>query len=296
MKMKNPSRWKLLLVGPDRDRYLFRRLVEEATRQGIPAEVARYGDFEISVDGEVSLRLKEKPLVFLPDAVILDRPRLYTAMRNLIAQYLLDQGILLLNGRSFTRWSSMNKLAQTYELQRAGIPIVPTQCFGSPSGLLRVVQQRNASSIIKSIVSAEGEGVYEVRSHSDLLGILSHHSSQHLLVQPMFQAMQEFRVIVLGDRPLGVVRKIAASGEFRANRAQGARFESVAVPDFIEDIAIGSCQALQCDFAGVDILYNGIEACWVLEVNRYAGFEGFEEATQINVASALLDWIRSHLK
>lgn len=53
---------------------------------------------------------------------------------------------------------------------------------------------------------------------------------------------------------------------------------------------------MECDFTGVDMLYNGPEARWVLEINRYGRFKGFEQVTQIDVASALLDWIGSKLR
>ncbi len=289
--MENANHWKLLLIGIDKRKYCLRRVFEEATRLGIQAKFDTYGDYEVIIDNKVSLRLRGEPLSFTPDAVILDAPGPYAAIRNLIVRYLMEQGSFLLNGRSLAKWSWMNKLTQIYELQCSGITIIPTQCFGSPSRLLETIQAENVRTVIKSIVGAEGRQVYEVNSQSDLMRVLSLYSPPELLVQPMLQGVQELRILVLGDNSLGAVRKTPAIGQFRANWAQGASFESTTVPDFVDEIAIRSCQVLQCDFAGVDILFDGGESYWILEVNRYADFEGFEHATQINVPFALLNWI-----
>jgi RimK family alpha-L-glutamate ligase len=150
--------------------------------------------------------------------------------------------------------------------------------------------------VIKSVYGSNGNEVYCPNSVTSLLEILSKHNPQNLLVQPLIQQVQEFRVIILGDHVLGAVIKSPKNDDFRANWSQGGRIEPANVPDPIAEVAILSCQALQCDFAGVDILYDGYESSWVLEVNRYFQFRGFEEVSQINVASALLDWIQYNLE
>jgi glutathione synthase/RimK-type ligase-like ATP-grasp enzyme len=295
-RMTDGNRCKLLIIGSGKPNRLSRRLLEESEQCGVDVTISSYSEIDISIGAEFLVFLNGERLPYVANAVILGSTRYYLALRDLLVHYLLEQKIPLLNGNSFIRWNSMHKLAQHYELQRSGISVVPTQYFGSSFNLLLAsARLENQVNIVKSIYGASGNEVYQITSHRELLAILGKHLSQELIMQPMLINFQEFRVIVLDGEVLGSVRKLACPGQFKANWSQGASFETAEPPNIVKDAAVRSCEALQCNFAGVDIIYDGAESCWTLEVNRYCEFGGFEQATRINVAAALLEWIESQV-
>ena len=150
--------------------------------------------------------------------------------------------------------------------------------------------------IVKAVDGSGGNRTWEITSDEELkIGPLRYYAPYHLLIQPKIVAQVEFRVIVLGNSLVGGVAKSPASGDFRANWRQGGELVNTVLPPIVEEISLRSSQAVKCEFAGIDILYtkNGSdEECWVLEVNRYFGFNGFEQTTHINVASLLVRWIQ----
>lgn len=108
----------------------------EARRIGMFPVFAHYSTIELSIDGTVSILIDGAGIKERFRAAILDGPGPYSVLRKLVASYLISDGIYVLNSRSFLKWPTLNKLMQAYELQHAGIPIVPTRLFGNSSQLV----------------------------------------------------------------------------------------------------------------------------------------------------------------
>lgn len=297
--MKKLKQWKLLIICLNKNRYLFKRIMEEVSKSNINISIIHYSDIEINIDQETKVLINGSNLPKF-DAVILDAPQTYTVIRNFLVSLFSKNGIYILNGESLNKWLTLSKLTQIYELQNKGIPVIPSRMFGNKSQLMSAATHMVFPRVAKSIDGSSGRNVWEIKSSKDLQETpLQYHAPYHLLIQPKINAPMEFRVIVLGNKVFGAVIKTPVSGEFRANWSQGATLSKTDLPAKVKNIAIRSCQVLKCDFAGIDILYSknkGIESCWVLEVNRLFGFEGFEQTTEINVASALLNWITKKLE
>jgi len=297
--MEKIIHWKLLIICLNKNRYLFQRIIEEAPKSDINISIIHYADIEIDIDQETKVLVNGSNLPEF-DAVILDAPQTYTVIRNFLVSLFSKSNVYILNGESLSNWLTLSKLTQIYELQSRGIPVTPSRMFGSKSQLMLAASHMDFPRVAKSIDGSSGRNVWEIKSQEDLQETpLQYHVPHHLLIQPKINAQMEFRVIVIGDKVLGAVIKTPNSGDFRANWSQGATLSKTDLPAKVENIAITSCQILKCDFAGIDILYSknkGVESCWVLEVNRLCGFEGFEQVTQMNVASALLNWISKKLE
>jgi gamma-F420-2:alpha-L-glutamate ligase len=57
----------------------------------------------------------------------------------------------------------------------------------------------------------------------------------------------------------------------------------------LKKIALSVCKALELEVAGVDLLF-GKDGFLVCEANSAPGFKGFETATGIDVAKAIIDY------
>jgi RimK family alpha-L-glutamate ligase len=121
--------------------------------------------------------------------------------------------------------------------------------------------------------------------------------NQTLLIQEYVNhdAGSDIRVIVVGGRILGAMKRSAQLGRFRANVHQGAKVEEYPVSDELAWISLQATEVMGLDIAGVDLVESP-EGYAVIEVNSAPGFEGFEKATGRNVASELLRYIRFRLR
>jgi len=98
---------------------------------------------------------------------------------------------------------------------------------------------------------------------------------------------QDLRVLVIGGRVLGAMLRRSTDGSFKTNISRGGDGVAHPLNAEIERIALDSAAALQLDIAGVDLLFDRDSYC-VCEVNSAPGFSGFEAATGVNVAEAIL--------
>jgi len=58
---------------------------------------------------------------------------------------------------------------------------------------------------------------------------------------------------------------------------------------------VSAAEALGLDVAGVDLLFTD-DGYTVCECNSAPGFEGFERATGIDIARAIIDYARTRIK
>ncbi|MDP3976051.1 MAG: hypothetical protein Q8P95_03980 [bacterium] len=114
-------------------------------------------------------------------------------------------------------------------------------------------------------------------------------SKRGLLVQQYLELEEEFRLLVVGKKVLGVVKKIPPKGSRVANYAAGARFVEASIDAALKKEALSLCQQQGIDIAGVDLARAGRD-WYLLEVNRCPEFKAFSKATGINVADEIISF------
>lgn len=143
--------------------------------------------------------------------------------------------------------------------------------------------------LIKPSRGRHGEGVRILRSRSELEQALKN-IRENMLLQEYLPIDEEFRVFVVGNRSLGVIRKIPPAGSVVANYAAGARFVPAELPASIEREAVTVCRQQEIDIGGVDIARVD-EHHYLLEANRCPEFKAFTAATKVNVAQEIIDFL-----
>ncbi len=118
-------------------------------------------------------------------------------------------------------------------------------------------------------------------------------SSETLIIQAYLEVESEFRAFIIGDKVLGVVKKIPESGTTIANYAAGAKFVKVDLPKNILDESVKLCQKQEIDIGGVDIAYDKNGNYFLLEINRCPEFKAFQTATKVDVAGEVIDFVLS---
>jgi len=98
---------------------------------------------------------------------------------------------------------------------------------------------------------------------------------------------RDIRVFVIKEKVLAAIHRIAPSGEWKTNVAQGGKTQPIKLPKELEKLALKAVETLGLFYAGVDILEteNGPV---LIEVNGTPSWQGLQKATGINVAESLV--------
>ena len=98
-----------------------------------------------------------------------------------------------------------------------------------------------------------------------------------------------WRVVVVGDKAVGVTRGVIPEGDFRSVASDEPGDYATTVPAALAKIAIAATRAVEVRAAGVDLLQKGDEIV-VLEVNTPFYF-GHLQSRGIDVAGALVEML-----
>jgi ribosomal protein S6--L-glutamate ligase len=183
-----------------------------------------------------------------------------------------------------------------HELQKAGLVVPVTARILSIKDLRIAIKSIPGPPwILKTFTGAMGIGTMLVHKKDQVEAIAA---TLWALKQPIL--MQEFiksvcagsfdtRVLIVGGKVLGAIRRSAAIGEFRANVHRGGTPEPASLTKKENRLALKAARVIGLDVAGVDWLETP-DGPVFLEVNATPGFQGFESATGIDVAGACIDF------
>jgi RimK family alpha-L-glutamate ligase len=99
----------------------------------------------------------------------------------------------------------------------------------------------------------------------------------------------DIRAFVIGGQVLGAIER--RSPGWRTNLARGGTARSVSLTETGSALAVRAAAAVGADYAGVDLLTGRDGKMYVLEVNGIPGWKGLQEATGIDVAGRLMDYL-----
>lgn len=208
----------------------------------------------------------------------------------LIVDYINKYYKHILNEKTAKRMLFYDKLFQHYLLAKHGLPVISSLLYTGRQLPDSVYSRFKTPYILKSIEGSRGRQVFLVDDKKEIGPRIKEFGRGKLLVQRYLPSKQDYRIIVIGNRVVGSMKRVAAEGEFRANVSLGGTVESVKVSKELRQLALRAAKVFNAEFAGVDVMkYKG--RYYLLEVNIFPMFAGFEEATGINVAKELVQYI-----
>jgi RimK family alpha-L-glutamate ligase len=270
------------------------RLLEEG---GEGTEVVYHPQVDIIVDREDrrSIRVKNK-IVDLPDVVI---PRTGSGtgyFGHSLLRHFERLGVPLLNTSAAVEITK-DKLHAAQVFAAHHLPTPKTMLVKDPVNPTLVEKEIGFPCVVKIFAGSYGKGVYlchNVREFQDFIefahGIKS---DEAIIVQEFIDSKpgQDVRVLVVGGKVLGAMKRSAKDGSFKANITRGGAGENYPLNDRIVEIATKTACVLGLDIAGVDLLFDG-DDYKLCEANSAPGFKGFEKYTGVNVAKAIIDYAR----
>ncbi|NLC31595.1 MAG: RimK family alpha-L-glutamate ligase [Candidatus Moranbacteria bacterium] len=173
------------------------------------------------------------------------------------------------------RFTSDEELEQLVDFL-GGYPLVMKKNVGSVGRDVRIV--KNKEDILNFIEEVH-ERLKKKRNHASRIGFIL----QEFIEE---SAGTDFRVLVLGGKIIGAMKRTAQDGGFRANVSLGGKAEKFELDDELRDLAERIIEAGGIFYGGIDFI-KGKKQYLALEINTSAQFKGFEGATGINVAKEI---------
>ncbi|GAA4082683.1 RimK family alpha-L-glutamate ligase [Nocardioides kongjuensis] len=191
--------------------------------------------------------------------------------------------------------NSRDKLRATQILSRHNIGMPATTFVRDRADVIPAIERvGGAPVVIKLLEGTQGIGVILAPSIKVAEAIIEtlQSTKQQVLIQRFVKESRgrDVRALVVGDRVVAAMRRVAQGDEFRSNVHRGGTVERVDLDPAYEQVAVRAAQIMGLKVAGVDML-EAKSGPLVMEVNSSPGLEGIETATKLDVAGAIIDYI-----
>ena len=289
---------KLAILSCGPNSYSTRRLKEAALQRGYQVKVLNTLKFAIDLQkGVPDLYFRQRPLTTY-DAVL---PRIgasITYYGTAVVRQFEEMDVFCANTANGIA-NSRDKLRSLQILSRHHIGIPRTTFVSNKKDVLPAIERvGGAPVIIKLIEGTQGIGVLlaeSIKAAESIIELLQS-QKQDVLIQKFVAESKgkDIRAFVVGDRVVAAMRRVAQGQEFRSNVHRGGMAEAVELSDEYRETAVRAAQILGLRVAGVDML-EGKRGPQIMEVNSSPGLQGIEKCTQLDVASAVVEYIAARV-
>jgi len=285
---------KLAILSRAPNSYSTQRLRTAAAQRGHKVRVLNTLRFAIDLSSdEPDLQFRGKPISDY-DAILPRIGNSITYFGTAVVRQFEQMDVYTpntANGISNAR----DKLRAIQILSRHNIGMPATTFARDRADVLPAIERvGGAPVVIKLLEGTQGIGVILAPDTKVAEAIVEtlHSTRQNVLIQRFVSESRgrDIRALVVGDRVVAAMRRVAQDDEFRSNVHRGGKVEAVELERDFEQAAVRSAQIMGLRVAGVDML-EGSEGPLVMEVNSSPGLEGIETATQLDVAGAIIDYI-----
>jgi len=289
----------LVLLTRSAEYYTSKRLLEAAHNGGLSPHCVDSGATKAAAVQTLTQHLGKAPW----SGLIL--PRIgsqHTAQELELLATLMERGL----------WSSsspqaldvaMDKAATYQQLERRGLPTIPSRLADSPSAVLAAARDLGpAPWVVKPCRGSQGRDIYRAGTVTELEAMAGEvlERNARVIIQPLvlMQRPRDLRVLVTHGVARAACWRIATKGEFRSNVHLGASTQSAELSPHIAKLAETAAAAIGLSHAGVDLLPTlefeanqspPVGSLRILEINGSPGLEGIERVSEQDLAALVLD-------
>lgn len=289
---------KIAVLSRNERLYSTRRLIEAAQGRGYEAEVIDFLKCYFLIE-------RGNPEIFYHGAKLsgIDAtiPRI-GASRTFYGTAVVRQfemmGIFCAN-ESQAIIRSRDKLRTMQILSRESIGIPATAFASSPSDIEHLLSEvGGAPLVIKLLQGTQGIGVVLAETAKAAESVIEafYGLDANMLIQEYVKEAKaaDIRAFIVGGEVIGAMKRQGAKGEFRSNIHRGGTAIPIKLSKEEELTAINSAKVLGLNIAGVDMLQSD-RGPLIMEVNSSPGLEGIENATGIDIAGKIVEFIEKNV-
>ncbi len=279
--------------------YSTKRLVQEGLIRGHEVEVIDPLKCDIIIESEKpTIYYKDRYLDYV-DAVI---PRIGASITffgcAVVRQFEMMGVFSTVTSDAIIR--SRDKLRSFQRLSKANIGMPKTVFTNYSRDVEEVISHVGGTPvIIKLLEGTQGLGVVLAETKNAAESVLEAFNGlqARALVQEYIQEAKgaDLRAFIVDGQVVGAMKRQSKEGEFRSNLHRGGSANLIKLSTEELKLAIKAAHALKLPVCGVDMLQSQ-RGPLIMEVNSTPGLEGIEEATNKNIARAIITFIERSRK
>jgi ribosomal protein S6--L-glutamate ligase len=289
---------KLAVLGPSPRAmgYSTRRLIEESKAAGFKTVHVPVVEVKLMVNDKTDALYRNKSLSkfdYILPRIDSKRARIgYPVMRFLdllgVRKPYSSDAVLIAHDKFIT----LERLAYS------GINVPETYLTGSKNIAKEIIRKGRLPMMIKLLSGYGGQGVMIMESKEAAESTIETMQTlrQQILIEKFLKNPgEDIRGTLAGDEIIASYKRVAASGELRANIHAGGRGEAYTLTPEMEETCFRSAKAIGARICAVDMIESKGKPS-VLEVNINPGIQGIEKATGINVAKRMIDFVKREMR
>ena len=290
---------KIAMLAVNPNLYSHKRLVEAAEQRGHQIDIHNTLRLVLNITSHRPAVYKDGEQLIGYDAVI---PRIGASITfyglavlrqfEMMGVYPLNESVAI--GRSRDKLRSMQLLA------RRGIGRPVTLFANDAKRAGEIVQMAGgAPVVVKLLEGTQGIGVVLAETEKSAKSVIEafRGAKVNILVQEFIKEAggSDIRCFVIGERVIAAMQRKGAEGDFRSNLHRGGTASTVRITPQERAAAVGSARALGLNVCGVDLLRSN-HGPVVMEVNSSPGLQGIEQATGLDVAGQIIEFIEKEAR
>jgi RimK family alpha-L-glutamate ligase len=206
-----------------------------------------------------------------------------------------ERGVFVLNSAAVIE-RTVDKSWTTALLDAAGLPTPETVVCETAEAATEAFR-RLGDGILKPLFGSMGLGMLRLRDEDEAWRVfrtVERIGGVFYLQRTIDHRGGDLRAFVVGGRVAAAIER--RSDGWRTNVARGGKALPATLTEAQHQLAIRAAEAVQADYAGVDIIPAEDGTDHVIEVNGIPGWRGLQEATGVDVAGAVIDHLLEELR
>jgi RimK family alpha-L-glutamate ligase len=191
---------------------------------------------------------------------------------------------------------TVDKLYTSGLLEQAGLPTPRTIACEYSADALDAFTTLGSDVIVKPLFGAMGQGLVRIENKDlayRVFKALELERAVYYLQETVHHNGSDIRAFVVGQRVVAAMER-QANG-WRTNVARGGKVQPIQLSPEQEELAVRAAQAVDVDYAGVDLLPAADGAIYLLEVNSIPGWKGLQSTTTVNIAEEIVTYLETKL-
>lgn len=288
---------KIAVLSRNKRLYSTSRLVEAAIDRGHEVEVLDHTKcYMVMEKGDLCIYYGDHEIDGI-DAII---PRIGASVTfygsSVIRQFEAKKVFTTVSSLALVR--SRDKLRTHQVLAKAGVAIPRTAFAKYPGDINNLIKQvGGAPLVVKLLEGTQGLGVVLAETRKAAKSVIEafYNLNANILIQEYIEEAKgaDVRAFVIDGKVIGAIKRQGLEGEFRSNLHRGGSASSIKLTKEEKAMAVKATKALGLNIAGVDMLQSA-RGPLILEVNSSPGLKGIEEATEIDIAGQIIEYVERH--
>ena len=238
--------------------------------------------------------------------------RCLATSRSLYTTQFLDAYDIPVVNSATTADLCSDKVKNSLALERAGVPTPTTEVAFTTDSALETIERFGYPCVIKPVVGSWGRLMAKVESRSAAEAILEHKATLGHYQHKVFY-VQEFvekpgrdiRVVAVDGEPIAAMTR--SSDHWLTNAAKGAEVQPFDPDERVRELVAAASDAVGGGLLGVDLMETGVSESddseargteshadyTVHEVNHTVEFKALNDAVDVDVPSAVVDWLET---